>query len=262
MITPTISREVAHDRWLAADRAAIWERAEVVDVERRATITRLRLRLGTIPDLRAGQYYLVRVAVDTPPGVVEQAYSLCSSPYPPSTDVEIAVREVVGGRVSPLLAHEVQVGDQLHVRGPYGSLTWTDLDDGPLGLIGAGTGVAPLVSLVRYAAARQLVVPMTLLSSSRNPTTALLVDELEELAVRASWFTFARTYTRDPQDRSSQYHRRVDAAMLAEVFVTHDIARRPSTYFVAGPHDMVIATRTALSSLGVADELIYSEDHV
>ena len=261
MTTRTVVPGAANDRWLAADRARMWEDAEVVGVERRAAAALLRLRLVEVPDLLPGQYYLVRLAVDAPPGVVEQAYSLCSSPYPRSTEVEIAVREVPGGRVSPLLARQVEVGDHLQVRGPFGFLTWTEHDGGPLGLVGAGTGIAPLVSIVRYASARRLAVPMTLLCSSRDRMTALLVDELEALARVLPWFKLVHTYTRNAHDPSARYRRRIDADILAEVFETHDHTPRPTLYYVAGPGDMVITTRSMLGSLGVVDDVIYSEDH-
>ncbi len=252
---------LAADRWLAADRMAMWEQVQVVGVERGATGTVLDLRLDEVPEVLPGQYYLVRLAVDAPPGVVEQAYSLCSSPYPPSSKVEIAVREVQGGRVSPILARQVAVGDLLQVRGPFGFLTWTERDGGPVGLIGAGTGVAPLAAIVRYAAARGLDVPMTLLCSSRDRTTVLLGDELEALGRDMAWFRLLRTFTRDPRDPSVRYHRRIDADMLAEVFEAAPHTRSPSLYYVAGPGDMVIAVRAMLGSLGVADDRIYSEDH-
>ena len=251
----------AVDRWLVADRMAMWEEAKVTGVERTISGTILRLRLEEVPDFLPGQYYLARIAVDAPPGVAEQAYSLCSSPYPPSTDVEIAVREVPGGRVSPLLARQVEVGDLLQIRGPFGFLTWTEQDGGPLGLVGAGTGVAPLVAIVRYAAARQLSVPMTLLYSNRDRTTALLLDDLEALARGLPWFKLVCTHTRRPHDQRAGYSRRIDSSMLAEVFEVSDRALRPTTYYVAGPGSMVIETRSILGSLGVADESLYSEDH-
>jgi ferredoxin-NADP reductase len=253
--------DLAGGRWLAADRTATWEQARVVGVERAASGTVLRLRLGEVPDVLPGQYYLVRLAVDTPPGVVEQAYSLCSSPYPPSAAVEIAVREVPGGRASPVLARQVEVGDLLGMRGPFGFLTWTERDGGPIGLVGAGSGVAPLTAIVRYAAARELTAPMTLLSSSRDRWSALLGEPLEALARERAWFTLTRTVTRDPADPTVPYCRRIDAEMLAEVFTAAPSERRPHTYFVAGPGDMVIAVRALLGSLGVADCAIYSEDH-
>ena len=259
MTSSVLESGTASERWLAVDRARMWEKAEIVGVDRRAAATRLRLRLAEAPEVLAGQYYLIRLAVDAPPGVVEQAYSLCSSP--PGPEVEIAVRDVPDGRASRVLARQVEVGDLLQVRGPYGFLTWTEADGGPVGLVGAGTGVAPLAAIVRYAAARRLEVPMTLLCSSRDRTTALLGDELEELDRRLPWFRLVRTYTRSTQDRSARYRRRIDADMLAEVFEASEDALRPITYYVAGPGDMVITTRAMLGSLGVADEVIYSEDH-
>lgn len=249
------------DRWLAADRRAMWEQAQVIGVERRTAGTVLRLRLDEVPEVLPGQYYLVRLAVEAPPGVVEQAYSLCSSPYPPSAEIDIAVREVPGGRVSPVLARQVAVGDLLQVRGPFGLLTWTEGDGGPVGLVGAGTGVAPLVAIVRYAAARGLDVSMTLLCSSRDRSTALLGDELEALSRDVAWFRLVRTFSRNPHDPSARYHRRIDADMLAEVFVAAPHTRRPRLYYVAGPGEMAIAVSAVLGSLGVADARIYSEDH-
>nr|MDA8358851.1 hypothetical protein [Actinomycetota bacterium] len=68
MTTRTVVPGAANDRWLAADRARMWEDAEVVGVERRAAAALLRLRLVEVPDLLPGQYYLVRLAVDAPPG--------------------------------------------------------------------------------------------------------------------------------------------------------------------------------------------------
>jgi len=256
-----LDSDLAGDRWLAADRMAMWDQARVVGVGRGTSGTVLRLRLGDVPDVLPGQYYLVRLAVDVPPGVVEQAYSLCSSPYPPSAEVEIAVREVSRGRASPVLAHQVKIGDFLGVRGPFGFLTWTERDGGPVGLIGAGSGVAPLTAIVRYAAARELTVPMTLLASSRDRLSGILREPLQVLARDRTWFTLTSTVTRSPSDLISPYRRRIDADMLAEVFTAAPRERRPHIYYVAGPGDMVIAVRALLGSLGVADSAIYSEDH-
>jgi ferredoxin-NADP reductase len=256
-----LGSDLAGGRWLAADRMAMWDQARVVGIERGTSGTVLRLCLGQVPDIVPGQYYLARLAVDAPPGVVEQAYSLCSSPYPPSAEIEIAVREVPGGRASPVLARQVEVGELLQVRGPFGFLTWTERDGGPIGLIGAGSGVAPLTAIVRYAAARELTMPMTLLSSSRDRRSALLGEPLEALARDRAWFTLASTVTRNPADLTSPYRRRIDADMLAEVFMEAPRERRPHIYYVAGPGDMVIEMRALLGSLGVADSAIYSEDH-
>ncbi len=93
---------------------------------------------------------------------------------PPSTDVDIAMREGPGVPAAPLLARQVAVGDLHLARDFYGFLSWTEHDGRPLGLVGASTGTAPLVSIVRCAAARRLAVPMALLHSSRDHATELL----------------------------------------------------------------------------------------
>ena len=138
----------------------------------------------------------LRVRVDAAPGVVEQAYSVSSSSWPPSSTIDITVRDVPGGRVSPLLARRVAAGDQLHLHGPFGSLTWDGVDAGPLMMIGAGSGVAPFASIVRSASARQSTTPMALLCSSRDRTTALFREELDELDHREVRLSVIHTFTR------------------------------------------------------------------
>lgn len=250
-------------RWLAADRGGLWSRATVTDVVPDPSgATTLQLRLPETPQLLAGQYYLVRLAVDTSPGAVEQAYSVSSSPYPPTREIDITVREVPGGRVSRLLARRVRTGDLLHVRGPFGDLTWTEADGGPLVLVGAGTGVAPLLSIVRYAAARGSAMSMTLLCSSRDGASVLLRSALDELAEREPWLSVVHTFTRSADDGSARYHRRVDAPMIAEVAgEMGGAALVDMSFFVAGPTDMVSTVRDAISSLGVADARIQTELH-
>lgn len=251
------------DRWLAADRGRLWEPALVVATEPSASqTTTLRLRLPEIPAVLPGQYYLIRLVIDAPPGIVEQAYSVSSSPYPPTPEIEIAVREVPGGRVSPHLVHDVRVGDRLYVRGPFGFLTWTEKDGGPLVLIGAGSGVAPLMSIVRYAAARRAAVPMTVLCSSRDRPAVFLRHALEALDRDQPWLSVAHTFTRSPGDPYARYHRRIDAAMIDEV-----VRRAPGTdageasFLVAGPSDLVASVRRALGALDVPDARTCSEDH-
>jgi len=164
-VTQTAS-DVPSDRWLAADQAALWEAARVVAVCRDPSATTLRLHLPETPVVLPGQYYLVqtrhrRSTRRRPTGVLALLVGLPIRP-----EIEITVREVEGGRASPLLARRVQVDDVLAVRGPFGFLTWTEQDGGPVALIGAGSGVAPLVSIVRYAAARGIETPMTMLCST------------------------------------------------------------------------------------------------
>lgn len=250
-------------RWLAPDRGRLWDEAEVVGVVPDAPgVTTLRLTLPETPELLPGQYYLVRLAIERPPGMVEQAYSVSSPPYPQVPDLEITVREVPDGRASPLLVRHVRVGDRLQVRGPFGFLTWTEKDGGPLMLIGAGSGVAPFMSIVRYAVARRAQMPMTVLCSSRDRAAVLFRQPLEELTASPSWLSVTHTFTRSPHDPYARFHRRIDTRMLEELVSElegADIAEM--AFLVAGPAGMVSAAREAIMALGAPDANVYSEDH-
>lgn len=171
------------------------------------------------------------------------------------------MREVEGERVSPLLGRHMEVGDQLEVRGPYGSLTWTEKDGGPLLLIGAGTGSAPMMSILRYAAERRLVVSMTLLSSSPNREGVLFHHALQELARREGWVSVTHTFTRSPHDTYPRYHRGIDAAMIEEAATIGGADLADTSFLVAGSMAMVGAVQKTITSLGVPDGHVYSEDH-
>lgn len=276
MATPERARDPR--RWLAPDRAGVWEEVVVTRADAGEHATVLGIRFATVPRYLPGQYFLLRLATPGPPGAVEQAYSLSSSPFPGSPLAEMAVRAIETGRVSPALAHEVVPGDLLHVRGPYGFLTWTEEDGGPIALVGAGTGIAPLVSIVRYAAARGCEVPMTVLCSSRDTRLALFKDELAALARRHPWLEVVHTATRETQDVDAAYHRRIDAPMLTEVLhlgrgaaqgARDDQEGRdeqggreaPRSCYVAGPAGMVTSVRAALGTLGMGGTAVYTEDH-
>jgi len=127
---------------------------------------------------------------------------------------------------------------------------------------GAGSGIAPLISIVRYAAARGATTPMTLLCSSRDRSTVLFRQPFEELDRSQPWLSVVHTFTRDSADPYPRFHRRIDAAMIDEVTVTSfGSARGDATYLVAGPPDMVTTAHHVLAELGVSDTRISSEDH-
>jgi ferredoxin-NADP reductase len=164
--------------------------------------------------------------------------------------------------MSRVLARQVREGDQLHLDGPFGALTWNEAGGGALLMIGAGSGVAPFASIVRFASARQSRVPMALLCSSRERASVLFREPLEELDRREEWLSVTHTFTRSPRDPSARHHRRIDAAMIDEVIGELgllDLA--PLSLLVAGPPDMVVSARAAIGTLGIGDGRIRSELH-
>lgn len=150
----------AADAWPAPERVREgWQPGTVseVIVETPDTVT---LRLA-VPDRRAflpGQHFHVEVPTGGPYPAVE-TYSAASSPWPDPDTIDLTIKEVPGGRISPVLVRRVPVGAVLAVEGPLGYLTWDEADGGPLVLVGAGSGISPLMAMIRYASARDLDHP-------------------------------------------------------------------------------------------------------
>jgi len=216
----------------------------------------LRLRLGDATGFLPGQYYNVRLAVPGRPRPVQRAYSVGSSPSPDPSVIDLGIREVPGGLLSPLLVG-LRVGERLSVRGPYGRFTWDGCDGGPVLLVGAGSGMVPLMSMVRHAAQRGRGDPVVLVCSAITYSHAFYRDELAGLASRHSWLRVVHCVTRDPSEPRAHYHRRVDKAVLSESLEGID----PHAAYLCGPPAMVEATAEALVGLSVAPGVIWMEKY-
>ncbi|MBW4078487.1 MAG: oxidoreductase [Acidobacteria bacterium] len=239
-------------------KAARWQNAEVLDIIQEApdAIT-LRLRLEESDGFLPGQYYNVRLLVPDRPGPVQRAYSVGSSPLPDSSIIDLGVREVPGGLVSPRLVGDLTAGDRVEVRGPVGRFTWTTDDGGPVLLVGAGSGVVPLMSMIRYAVAANLDIPMRLVCSSSNFDYAFYHRDLAYLAERFSWLNVAHTFTRDPLDQRASHHRRIDQIMIAEAVG----GQFPKRTYVCGPPAMVEDVQKWLTELGVDPATVLVEKY-
>ena len=216
----------------------------------------LRLRIGAATGFLPGQYYNVRLAVPGRPRPVQRAYSVGSSPAPDPSVIDLGIREVPGGLLSPLLVG-LRVGERLPVRGPYGHFTWDGADSGPVLLVGAGSGMVPLMSMVRHAAQRGRRDPVVLVCSATTYAHAFYRDELSALAARHSWLRVVHCITRDPGEQRAHYHRRVDDVVLSESLE----GIGPSAAYLCGPPVMVEATAAALVGLGVAPGAIWTEKY-
>jgi ferredoxin-NADP reductase len=140
------------------------------------------------------------------------------------------------------------VGDKLEFRGPIGGyFTWEAQDGGPLFLVGGGSGVVPLMAMIRHRAAVGSEVPTRLLYSSRSYEEIIYQEELENLVGRGGSLEVIHTLTRSRPEGWSGYDRRIDAEMLAEVAWPPDEGPRA---FVCGPTTLVEAVGSALVGLG------------
>jgi ferredoxin-NADP reductase len=176
----------------------------------------------------------------------ERAYSIASEPD--GQRVELAVERLDDGEVSPYLAGEVREGDQFELRGPVGGyFVWRPELGGPLLLVAGGSGVVPLMAMLRHRAATGSRAPTRLLLSSRTLDDVIFREELERLAAAGDGLTVTHTLTRAQPAGWAGYARRIDAVMLEEVGWRPD--ERP-LIFVCGPTRLVEAVAGDLVTLG------------
>lgn len=204
---------------------------------------------------RPGQHYDVRLTA--PDGYqTERSYSAASEPERVG-ELDLTVERIDDGEVSPYV-HDVLVpGDQLEVRGPIGGyFVWEVALGGPLLLICGGSGVVPLMAMVRHRAAQRSSIPTRLLYSSRSPDEVIYRDELDRLAAADDAFGVFYTFTRHAPPGWSGYQRRIDPAMVSEVAQPLGTGVRS---YVCGPTLLVEGVSNALVTMGLPAERIRTE---
>ncbi|HEX2412799.1 MAG TPA: ferredoxin reductase [Solirubrobacteraceae bacterium] len=236
---------------VTAEPVAAWRPAEVREVVHETpSASTLLLDVQGWPGHRAGQHVDVRLTAED--GYqAQRSYSIASAPE--DARLAITVERLDDGEVSPYLVDDVRAGDFVEVRGPVGGwFVWDTRDGGPLFLVAGGSGVAPLMAMLRHRAAAGSDAEATLLLSARRPDDVLYVGELETLAgVRVEI-----TYTREAPSGWTGYARRVDRSMLAEV--APDPERDPRV-FVCGPTGFVEGVAHDLVALGYDPSRIRTE---
>jgi len=204
---------------------------------------------------RPGQHYDVRLTA--PDGYrTERSYSIASPPEHVG-ELELSVELIPDGEVSPYLHDVLMLGDQLEMRGPIGGyFVWDVAIGGPLLLVGGGSGVVPLMAMLRHRAAQHATLPARLLYSSRSADDVIYRDELESLAASDPTFALFYTFTREPPVGWTGYRRRIDGAMLGEVIKPFDKRAR---VYVCGPTLLVEAVANALVQMELPIEQIRTE---
>ena len=199
------------------------------------------------PGHRAGQHVDVRLTAED--GYqAQRSYSVASAPE--DAHPAITVERLDDGEVSPYLVDEAQPGDEMESRGPVGGwFVWHVRDGGPLMLVAGGSGVVPLMSMLRHRARAGSDVEARLLVSARRPEDVLYADELRSLDATL-------TYTRAAPAGWEGYARRVDREMLADVGFAPE--RRPRV-FVCGPTGFVERVAADLVALGHHADRIRTE---
>jgi ferredoxin-NADP reductase len=203
----------------------------------------------------AGQHVDIRLTA--PDGYQAlRSYSIASSPETAGT-IELAVERLDDGEVSPFLHDILAVGDEIELRGPLGGhFVWSRADGGPLLLLGGGSGVVPLVSMVRCLRDAGISVPMVLLLSARRLAEAAFHDELTGLARKIDQFWFFLSLTREASSQAD-FARRIDAPMVSEVL--RPLPSLPAHVFICGSNSFVNAASDGALSAGIPAATIKTE---
>jgi ferredoxin-NADP reductase len=187
-----------------------WRLAEVAEVRPETDrVVTLALEVPDWDGHRPGQHVDVRLTAED--GYqAERAYSIASAPE--GSRVELTVERLDDGVVSPYLAGELRKGDQLELRGPVGGyFVWEPDRGGPLLLVGGGSGVVPLMAMLRRRAATGSQVPARLLYSSRALEDVIYRQELERLEAARDGLTVTHALSRAQPPGWTGYARRVEA---------------------------------------------------
>jgi ferredoxin-NADP reductase len=220
-----------------------WQIATVESIERETpTVKTFRLALPMWMPHLPGQHYDVRLTA--PDGYqAQRSYSIASSPLDEG-EIELTVDRLADGEVSPYM-HDVLVeGDQVEVRGPFASyFVWHG--EWPVLLVGGGSGVVPLMAILRHRRRTMPDLPMKLVYSVRTADDVIYADELGDDALL--------TYTREPPAGWTGHTGRIDAALMAEAGLTS------GTAFVCGSNGFVESAGGLLLEIGFEPNQVRTE---
>ena len=214
--------------------------------------TTLILDVPDWPGHLAGQHVDVRLTAED--GYeAERSYSIASAPLDPH--LAITIERIDDGEVSPYLTDELGPGDRLELRGPIGGyFTWEAADGGPLLLLAGGSGLVPLMAMLRHRAAATSDAAATVLVSARSWEDVLYRDELATQA--AHGVTVRYTLTREQPPDWAGWAGRVNGEMLRDVGADRP---EPLRVFVCGPTGFVEHVANLLVQLGRDPHAIKTE---
>ena len=227
-----------------------WRLAEVAELVDETPRTRsILLDVPEWPGHLPGQHVDVRLTAED--GYqAQRSYSIASAPEEPRLALTVELLE--DGEVSPYLTRELRPGDRIEVRGPIGGyFVWTADLAGPLLLLAGGSGVVPLIAMLRHRAAAGATTPARLLYSARSLEDVIYREELERLDAEV-----VLTLTRAEPPGWGGYARRIDEEMLREVAWPPDDSPH---VFVCGPTRLVESVASALVAVGHDPALIKTE---
>ncbi len=237
-------------------RSLDWQISTVVRVRQETSkVKTFTLALPNWVPHRAGQHYDVRLTAQD--GYqAQRSYSIASSPEQRG-EIDLTVERLEEGEVSTYMHDVLIVGDQVELRGPIGGyFVWEARMGGPLLLVAGGSGIVPLMAMIRHRQAVGSHVPVSLLYSSRAYEDIIYREELDRLALGQTGLRLFHTLTRQQPAGWDGYARRIDVRMLEEV--TRSLGG-DFTAYICGPTALVEGVANGLVALGVAPARVKTE---
>ena len=233
-----------------------WQIASVTNIRPETVkVKSFTLKLPAWMRHRAGQHYDIRLTAEDG-SQAQRSYSIASEPEREG-EVDLTVERINDGEVSMYMHDVLLPGDRIEARGPIGGyFVWEATMTGPLLLIAGGSGVVPLMSMIRHRAAAGGRNPTTLLYSSRTFEDIIYYNELEQLRKTNSGLQIFHTLTRSQPAGWKGYARRIDQDMLKDV--AGPLGKSVQAY-ICGPTLLVEAAANTLVKIGVKSDQIRTE---
>lgn len=233
-----------------------WQIATIQSIQvETSTVKTFTLAVPSWMPHRAGQHYDFRLTA--PDGYqAQRSYSIASEPERQGV-IDLTVEWLEDGEVSSYLHEGLTTGDQLEVRGPIGGyFVWEASMNGPLLLIAGGSGIVPLMSMIRHRAKTGSQVPTRLLYSVRTPEDVIYDEELRQRPDFRDGLEIFYTFTRSQPAGWTGYARRIDRQMLSEV--VEPFGKEPLVY-VCGPTLLVESVANQLVQIDIPPACIRNE---
>jgi ferredoxin-NADP reductase len=234
----------------------MWRVGTVVALhDETATARTIALEVSDWPGHIAGQHVDVRLTASDGYSAV-RSYSIASAPNA-ERRVELTVERLPDGEVSPYLTRQIAVSDRLELRGPIGGwFVWRAQQTEPIQLVAGGSGIVPLMAMVRSRALARSTAPFRLLYSVREPEAVFYRDDLLALSDRDNKVSLTYAYTRIAPKDWPRAPGRIDAALIANTTWPSNLV---PTCYVCGPTSFVESVTGFLSASGNSSDKIRTE---
>jgi ferredoxin-NADP reductase len=234
----------------------MWHVGKVIALhDETATARTITLEVPDWPGHVAGQHVDVRLTAADGYSAA-RSYSIASAPNF-DCRIELTIERLPDGEISPYLTQELKVGDPLELRGPLGGwFVWRAKQTEPIQLVAGGSGIVPLMAMIRSCASAGNPAPFRLLYSVREPAAVYYRDELHVLSGQDSADSVTYAYTRAAPKNWPRPPGRIDAALIESAAWPSNLA---PTCYVCGPTPFVESAAGLLIAFGHSPAKIRTE---